>query len=150
MKRACLGCDSRINPRTATVLSDCRVPVKSFSGGGFARPRGVTAVTLTPDPVKQKRARRKKCLFRLFFVDILSQSNYVVIMETMSDKQLFERLMSNNDWTQEELAQQLRIVQGMVSMVLNEKRVLRRSTRKLAEILLSQTVGKSPEERQDT
>jgi transcriptional regulator with XRE-family HTH domain len=60
-------------------------------------------------------------------------------MNTISDKRLLELLMQSNGWTQKELAEQMDLRQSMVSRVVNEKRNMRKSTRKLAEILLNQS-----------
>ena len=56
----------------------------------------------------------------------------------MSDRSLLENLMYVNKWTQDQLAEHLEIDQSMISRVVNGKRNLSRSTRKLAKILLTQ------------
>ncbi len=56
----------------------------------------------------------------------------------ISDKELLEKLMRDNDWTQEQLAEQLFFVRSNVSKVITGRQKLRRATRVLAERLLNE------------
>ncbi len=59
-------------------------------------------------------------------------------IKNMSDKELLQRLVERNQWTQTQLAHELGYkVQSHVSSVLNGKGSLSGSTRKLAEMLYS-------------
>ena len=57
----------------------------------------------------------------------------------MTDSELLQAIINQNDWTQEQLAEHLLFDRSQVSRVINKKIALRPVVRKKAERLFEQT-----------
>ena len=61
----------------------------------------------------------------------------------MTDKALIEKLMTLNNWTQKELAEQIGFGEANVTRILKGTQKLSRTSRKVAEMLLKESEAKT-------
>ncbi len=59
-------------------------------------------------------------------------------MKSMSDKEILQKLMEKNNWTQTNLAERLGFDRSRVSKVIHDHQSLRPAVRRLAEMLYSE------------